>query len=289
MAIYDKDGNAVLASYDKDGTLLLQAYDINGNLIPLQYTELKVMTYNVGQWYIGTTSRVPVAKKSEYYAIQNEAFSANRPNVAMLQEALSTWCDDGSPSSELLDPYFDYIEGSRNTTNYQGHYICTDNYPMSNYTVHNFTGGSFGDCPAFETADIMVGGKTIYLLNTHHNLNDANAIKQTEQVLEAVSDKEYFIICGDLNTGVEQVGDYEYNTFLKPFVDAGYRLSNCGFAWFYTYYATASPVGERYRTDNIITSSNILIKNVYVDTTKLTDNTGDKIDHIPLIAELLII
>ena len=289
MVIYNKDGNTVLTAYDKNGNIVLQVYDVNGNLIPLQYTELRVMNYNVGQWYIGTTSKVPVDKKAEYYDIHNEAFSVNRPDIVMLQEALSTWCADGSPASELLDPYFDNIEGSRNTTNYQGHYICTNGYPMTDYTVHNFTGASFGDCPAFESAKITVGGKDIYILNTHHNLNDSLAIMQTNQVLATVADMEYFILCGDFNTGAEMVGDYEYDTFLKPFVDAGYNLANCGVAWLYTYYDTASPLGVRYKTDNIITSANIIIKDVYVDTTKLTADTGEKIDHIPLIADVFVI
>ena len=36
------------------------------------------------------------------------------------------------------------------------------------------------------------------------------------------------------------------------------------------------------------TSSNITIKDMYADTTKLTDGITDKIDHLPLIAELII-
>ena len=71
------------------------------------------------------------------------------------------------------------------------------------------------------------------------------------------------------------------------FLDAGYHVGNCDFAWIETYFSTSSPTGGKF-TDTIITSADITIRNLYAYTEKLTDNLGDKIDHIPLIAELSI-
>lgn len=289
MAIYGLNGIPLSSAYNANGTELIHAYDVGGTEVySKQPHSLVVMTYNVGQWYIGTTSRVPVSKKSEYYAIHNGAFSNYRPDVLLMQEALSTWCDDGSLSADLLAPYFDDIKNTRPTTAYQGHYICTKNFPMSNYTVHPFSVNK-GNYPSFESAQITVGGRVVNIVNTHNDTVDSYAQQEVADLLAALQNMEYFILCGDFNCIAETVGDAEYKLCIKPFLDAGYHVGNCnGEYWINTYFATADPNGTRYKTDNVITSANITIDDLYADTTKLTDGLSDKIDHIPLIAELTI-
>lgn len=291
MPVYDRYGNVLNVVYNKNGNTLTQAYDKQGNPLITDSTgaTLIVMTYNVGQWYTGTTAKVPTSKKADYYAIHDGAFSTYKPDILCLQEALSTWCDDGSLTVDLLSPYFDNMQNSRPTTVYQGHYICTNGYPISNYTVHSFT--SHGtNYPSFETAQITVGGKVINIINTHNDTNDTYAQSEVADLVNAVQNMEYFILCGDFNCGAEAVGDTEYNICIKPFADAGYNIGNCnGDYWINTYFATSDPTGTRYKTDNIITSSNITINSLEADTTKLTDSVSDKIDHIPLIAEVTIV
>lgn len=288
MAVYNISGNVLPTCYDAAGDFLSTAYDISGNLVYTLGETFKVMTYNVGQWYIGTTSKVPTAKKSEYSAIHNHAFSTYQPDVLCLQEATATWCDDGSTTADLLVPYFDEMESSRTSTNYQGHYICTDGYPISNYTVHDFSVSNPGNYPAFETGEIIVGGKTITIVNTHHSTTGSTQQTEISDILSVIDNLDYFILCGDFNNGAVSVGDNQYNINIKPFLDRGYHVGNCVLDWIYTYFDSADPVGTRYRTDNIITSSNIYIASLEADTTKLTDSVDDKIDHIPLIAELII-
>ena len=137
MAIYTKSGSPIDIAYDENGNEIISAYDVNGTEIYSKIGHsLVVMTYNVGQWYIGTTEKVPTAKKSEYYGIHNHAFDTYRPDVMFLQEALSTWCQDGSLTIDLISPYFDYVNKSRYTTNYQGHYICTKHNQQSKNTTN---------------------------------------------------------------------------------------------------------------------------------------------------------
>ena len=67
MAIYNKDGQNIASLYDKNGSDLSQAYDLNGNIIYMsEPTTIKVMSYNVGNWYIGSGTNVPTDKKSIY-------------------------------------------------------------------------------------------------------------------------------------------------------------------------------------------------------------------------------
>lgn len=42
-------------------------------------------------------------------------------------------------------------------------------------------------------------------------------------------------------------------------------------------------------TDHIFTSPNILIDEAYMDTTKRTDLIDEKVDHMPLVAHLIIL
>lgn len=286
MAVYNKNGEPLATIYGKDGTPLNVAYDKNGNVIYTAST-FKVMSYNVGQWYIGNGYAVPTDKKSEYHTLQANTLANNPVDVLLIQEYLNEWCVDGSLASEFISPYFDY----QNTTTpqgYIGHSTCTK-VPQSNYTSHPFTSHG-ANYPSFESCEIVVDGKTITLINTHLDYSSAYQPSEIADLVNFVENLDYFIICGDFNCGAEAVGDSQYNVCIKPFVDKGYHASNCnGDNWINTYYATADPEGTRYKTDNIITSANISIVNVYAYTEKLTDGIADKIDHIPLIAELSIL
>ena len=143
-------------------------------------------------------------------------------------------------------------------------------------------------------ADITVGGKTITWINTHLcYLTQSVKFLQMAEVLALAETKDYVIITGDFNSMAETINDTEYTNMFKPFVDAGYNLANCtlerGFTKTWTDSVTATSLSDfSTTTDNIITSSNIQIQSVIYDVTKLSYLDGNKIDHIPLIAELVI-
>lgn len=288
MAIYDKNGNSLLTVYGVDGVVLSQAYDINGNPLLDTGNLLKVMTYNVGHWYIGTTELVPTAKKTEYFDLHNGMLTRNEPDILFLQEARNAYCADGTSASAILSPHFDDIKSTSITQWYIGHEICTKNLPIQNYTSHRFTRNR-GNYPTFETAQISFDGKTINLINTHNDYYADYQPSEISDLLSAISGMEYFILCGDfnINLAVEDTSDDQYTINVKPFVDAGCHVGNCVKDWIPTYFGTASPTGGKF-TDQFITSPNINIVSLYADTTKLTDGLGEKIDHIPLIATLQI-
>jgi endonuclease/exonuclease/phosphatase family metal-dependent hydrolase len=289
MAVYNKNGALLTQIFNKSGVELSSAYDANGiEVYSKSSSSLKVMTYNVGQWYIGDMNPVPITKKSEYYTLQNGIFDRHRPQLLFIQEYLNNWCADGSTASSLLDPYITDQEAT-NPTGYIGHSICTNGFEIQNYTSHQFPTNK-GNYPTYETAQILYEGKTINIINTHNDYYAQYQQSEIPTLLSAIANMEYFILCGDFNINLtsEDTSDDQYTINVKPFIDAGYHVGNLAIDWIPTYFGTSSPTGGKY-CDQIITSPNINISRLYADTTKLSDGISDKIDHIPLIAELVIL
>lgn len=289
MALYDKDGNQLATCYDSSGSAITTAYDPNGNVVWIADRQIVVCNYNVGQWYIGSSERIPVDKKTEYTALQTAIFNNIRPDICLMQEATSTFCQDGTLAEDFLSQWFEYIEITRGNSGFQAHIMATKDIPIEDYTVVPFVNAS-GNYPGYETAYVTVNGKRIFLLNTHITTTQSTQEAQVAEVLAAVSQKEYFIIAGDFNTVIHDKTETDYINCIKPFVDAGYHTANCGaFGVLPTYRRTAEADpqdGYEPATDHIITSANIDIIDAYVETTKLTDNIAEKIDHIPLVAVL---
>lgn len=290
MSVYNKNGNALLSVYGKNGSALTHAYDKDGDLV---YTSggvaVRVMNYNVGQYYIGNGSPIPTASKSIYSALQTTIFNNQHPDICVMQEATDQFCADGTLADTFLSSWFDTFETTRGSIGYQAHKIATDGYEISNYTAVPFT-NAVGNYPGYETCTITIGNKEVFFVNTHMSTTQSYQEAQCAEILAAVANKERFVVCGDFNTVIESLSDTDYITCIKPFIDEGYADANCGsFGIFPTYYATADPNADyKPATDHIIVSSNIVIANAYVDTTKLTDGIDEKIDHVPLIADLII-
>lgn len=287
MSIYDKSGTLLEAAFSKNGESLEIAYDVSGNVVfeGGERVSLKIMTYNVGQWYIGSGVAVPTEEKTEYYNLQNGILSRNRPDVLFMQEYLNTWCQDGSLASGLINPYFDNQEVT-NPQGYIGHSVCTNGIALSGYTSHNFTTNK-GNYPTFESAQITVGGKAITIVNTHNDYELSYQQQEVTDLLAFLATLDSFILCGDFNIdlSVEETTGDQYLNSVKRFLDTGYNVGNCVVDWISTYYGTSSPTGGKF-TDQIVTSADIRIDSIYADTAKLTDGINDKIDHLPLIAEI---
>lgn len=288
MAIYNINGVALESAYQKSGESAETAYNVLGDVVfeSGERVTLKIMSYNVGQWYIGDGNRVPTDKKTEYFNLQDGTFSTYHPDILFMQEYLNTWCQDGSASSQLLSPYFDNQQSTNDTNAYKGHSICSNGIALSNYTSHNFTTNK-GNYPTFESAEIMVSGKTITIVNTHNDYVLSYQQQEVTDLLAFLANLDSFILCGDFNIdlSVEETTGDQYQNSVKRFLDAGYNVGNCVLDWIPTYFGTSSPTGGKF-TDQIVTSADIRIDSIYADTTKLTDGIGDKIDHLPLIAEV---
>ena len=284
--IYDINGNQIGTVYDVNGNTLTQAYDINGNPLIEQGegTTLTVMTYNIGQWYTGIGSNVPTDKYDSYSSLQKQIFSAVNPDIACLQEYYDPF-SSGHTVESVMGDYYDYINHSG--SGYAQKATMTKGYPMSGYATTTMTGGqSYTECT------IEVDGKTVYIINAHlaTSSQEANKVAQAQTLCNHLKTLNSFILFGDFNTVCKSVEDTEYTTIMKQFVDAGFNVANCsaqfGFKDTWTGGSTAS--GTWYPCDHIITSADISMANVRVNTIKLTDGLSDTIDHIPLIAEVTI-
>lgn len=287
--IYDINGSEIPSVYGISGNALATAYDKNGTPIPIiSGDELKISTYNVGQYYIGNAYPIPTEYKEQYSALQTEIFNNISPDICLMQEATSLFCQDGTLADTFLSKWFSIFATTRGSIGFQAHKVASNGLPIEEYSEIPFT-NAYGNYLGFETFYITVGGKDIFMVNAHLSTEQSYQDSEILDILNAVSDKEYFIVCGDFNTDITSTSSIDYVHCIKPFIDMGASDANCGnFGIMQTYYATSSPTGTRYPTDHIIVSENIYIKNAYIDTTKLTDNLSDKIDHVPLVAELII-
>ena len=285
--LYDVNGNLVNTVYNSNGQQIYQAYDVDGNAVIMSGTTLRVMSYNVGQWYIGTNTNVPTDKYSEYYAMQREIVSKYNLDVMAVQEYYDPF-SSGHSTESVIGEFFTDQKHNTNST-YRAKATYTNGYEQSNYSEVYFADGN----RSYIKSSIEVDGKTIWLLNAHLETSGQEATKVAEstELLEAVSNLEYFIIMGDFNTVCRSVSDPEYTTIMKQFIDAGYHSANCsaqhGFIDTWTSGTTAS--GTWYPCDQIITSANIAITSVIADQTKVTDDLGDVIDHIPIVATLIVL
>ena len=141
---------------------------------------------------------------------------------------------------------------------------------------------------AYMMADLEIGGKTITLINSHLCFHTQSIkFQQMKELFDVARQKEYVILTGDFNCFITSPGDMEYNNMYKPFVDAGFHLSDCDGKITKTWTDKINPgslSNFTYATDNIIVSPNIIMKKVYFDKTKLKYPNGYPMDHIPVIA-----
>lgn len=277
MSVYKIDGSLPSSVYGKSGSQLIQAYDKNGNplLTPPVQPKLVVMSYNV-QWFTAINSN---------QAMQEEIINTYNPHIIGLQEIHNPI---GTVGSAVLSGY-DYFEYGIQT-NLSG--------IASKILLDNATAGVFehqaNEIKGYQKAYLTFDGKQICWVNAHLDVSlyESTKVAQAAEVFSLVQNEPYFIITGDFNTVCKSVNDTEYTTIMKQFVDAGYNCANCttqhGFLNTWTSGSTAG--GTWYPCDHIITSANISIVRVIVDERKIAiaAETGQSIDHLPIIAELTI-
>lgn len=284
--VYTKNGVGISTIYNRSGQRLTQAYDIDEN--ELLNNTIRVMTYNIGQWYIGNGSNVPSADYTTFYNLQRLILSTYAPDVVGFQEYYEPFSSGHTVESVIGDFFTNHANSG--TSGYPAKATYTKGFPISDYTKTDFTASS-SEC--YTKGKISVGGKEIWILNAHlaTSSNEANKVAESTELLNVVSGLQYFVILADFNTVCKSVSDTEYITIMKQFIDAGYHSANCsqqhGFIDTWTGSNTAG--GTWYPCDQIITSANINIETVIAGTIKISVLSGQfVIDHIPLVADLTI-
>lgn len=278
--IYTKDNIGTNNAYSSINVQLEQAYDKTG--IPLLDTSsiLKVMSYNV-QDFKGINNQEDM---------QVGIINTYQPDIVGVQEF---YTNNTVPA----------IAGAM----FSGYNLIRFNH--KNYTAiaskTELTGRVVADYAVQDPTDVeqrnetrgyikaytQFNGHTICLFNTHLCLANAYKFQQMQELLDLVlaEDSEYIIVTGDFNVYCMSSDMPEYESTWKLWKDNGFNLANgtdeVGFTGTYSNDTTASAVFTT-APDNIITSSNITINSVVYDKTKLSNLTGDKIDHIPMISYL---
>lgn len=314
MAIYNISGAALSSCYDVDGDALSAAYDKNGSAIfsggPVT---LKVMTYNVGQWYLGSGVVVPASLDSVFYNLHSGTFQRNDVDICGIEEYTDQFSEKPRQASEVIAPFFNYTSLKNYSSNpYYGHGFAAK-YPLSNFVENAYSVGT----NYFYKADISVGGKTIALVVTHLSTQTAQRIEQIPALLQyldslyapnGANGAKVPVICfGDFNMDLPSYPDEKELYYASSFS----MVNQAGFdgsaevvpkdvstyeGHFTRFYSTMAATGLG--LDNILFSPNIVLVSAYVDTAKqdaadqsifINPATGDpKPDHMPLIATLRI-
>lgn len=283
--IYDVNAQSLNACFKKTGDSATAAYDVNGEQIFPDEILLKVMTYNV-QYFRNINAQT---------ALQNEIIEKYTPDIIGMQE-LGTYTVSNFPAvgqTMLADYPIKQLSNHKNKI-----MIAAKGYSLSNLVIADFQNQDpqdqtqYNETRAYMKADIVVGGKTVTIINTHLcYLTQSIKWLQMQEVFAIAEQCERCIITGDFNSGIVTEESDDYINMYKQFVDAGYNLANlspdAGFHNTFTGSATATSLADLTTApDTIIVSGNIDIKNVVFDDTKFSYLDGNPIDHIPVVATL---
>ena len=236
---------------------------------------LTVMTFNV-QYFSGINASPEIL---------DSIFTQYNPDIVGMQEYGAAAAVDGVDSQTFIRRYWDYTEvGGTNLVASKMALNDPETVYYADYTEPR----------CYQKMYVAVGGRRIAVFNTHLDYDylgspETPKVKQIKALFDAVAREEYFIILGDFNTVCSSTADPDYINMIKLFVDAGYHCANCsdqhGFYGTWTD-GTTDANGSWEQTDNVVTSPNIIIKEVVIDRTKITANTGLTIDHLPIVARL---
>lgn len=284
--MYDIDKNPYNSAFNISGEPINQAYDIEGNpLFEDGPITLKVMSYNVGSW-TAFGDKATTSNQETWYTLQNSILSAEKPDLLGIQEYYSAIGNYSVPT--MLGQYLKYLFAVDWVSTKAGRALAS-RYVLRNTAEINFQNQN-GEIRSYLIGDLTIGGKTIKFITAHLALDNATIILQIQELLSAVSDFDYWIITGDFNINFPNLQSDGYRYLVKPFLDEGYHVANGSSFGFINTFSTKQPGDDSdWRClDNIMCSSNIDITDVYVNELKITDHAGYGIDHLPLIAELVL-
>lgn len=272
---YSSLGNTTRCIFDRCGKTVHKLFTNNGNE---QKSSIVVMSFNIQR------SKGINADKNVMDAI----FKKYNPDIIAFQEYDTSKSLDGVTIDTFLHRYWAHkAVGKTTIANYTKavySHLGLDN-PITVYYE------SFYESRSYQKMYVTIDNKQVAIFNTHLDYNTPYKYEQAAELLKAVEQEAYFIVIGDINTVCTSVSDVDYINIIKPFVDKGYNLSNCTeeYGFLDTWFGGTDLVsGTHQQTDNIITSANITIDRVSVDTIKADANLGLTIDHLPLVSYLTI-
>lgn len=286
MAIYNYDGSILNAAYDYAGLVISSAYDKGGGLVfPDEGVRLKVMSYNVGSW-TAFGGKATAENQETWHTLQNAIFQTERPDLAGIQEYYSAIGSYSVPV--MLRQYLPYIYAVDWVSTKAGRAIASKT-TMTNATEINFVNQT-GEQRSYLIGDIDIAGKTVKFITAHLALDTATIKLQIQELVSAVASFDYWILTGDFNIPFPDAQSEGYEALIEPFLDRGYNVANGSTFGFIPTFSTKKPGDDSdWRCiDNIMCSSNIQITDVYTNKQKLTEHQGYSIDHLPLIADMLL-
>lgn len=277
MAVYNNNGLVLDSIWDSKGELLSEAYDVNGQLIyttepTITEPTFSVMTYNIAVFTSRNTEEIIGNIVNMYNA-----------DLIGLQEVQKTSL---SPIfHRVFSDYPYYSIGAQFNKD-----AIVSKYPLSD-TIKQIYDYNTLETKGYHKTYFEFQGKRICWFNTHLETTAGGAAKvtQAKQMHSLILDEEYFVITGDFNTICEDVTHSNYIDIMKPFIDKGCHSMNCspesGFidtwsdGWDWENY-------DCYPCDHIIVSPTLKFTKTIFDKYKETVLTSEKLDHIPMYAEI---
>lgn len=259
-----------------------------GNYIYLykpKKTSLKVCSFNVGIWTNGVSSNARVADEDVPVAsVKLRRFLGNmNADFVLCEEAVDTF--NKSKTINAYDycfknnlPYGWYVvEGSAESEQLgigAKQMLLTSKYQMNNITHHSYVENP---SRGYMTFDCDIDGKTVNFIVAHastEGTSDGIRQKEMEELAEVLRECDYGVLTGDFNA-------FSIDEFTNHFGD--FNIANHGYFGDFETWPSDSSYWASWNKclDNIITTKNIKIENVYM-------GDVDMSDHKPLVAELLI-
>ena len=234
-----------------------------------------IMSYNCGEWWIGSGKNVPTNKFDSIMATQKSIIERYNPDVLSICEYANIFSGKYFTKDILLDELFYESKEFATDSIYGGKAICSKS-KIENSEEHVLSTGSI--CIKF---NVYLNGRKVCIVNTHLDAHtEENRSKEIDEIISLVSNEEYLILCGDWNVNGKNKESNDYKNTIKKFKDMGLKCCNDGV--YETYYST----NPKTALDDIIVSQNINIKSFIVDTQKLENNDFEGPDHMPVIAYL---
>lgn len=291
MSIYNVNGMQTDGAYNINGDSVLKAYDINGfEVFPNEPITLKIANYNVGGWYYGGGTNVPVDKYNTYHEMQNDVFSNVNADILCLEEYWTYFSGTTKATDAVINSHYPYSHGVNGTSQYFGRCVCSK-YPIVDYTENNFLDDANR---YYDVVTINVGGILIKVFITHLSTSSNPQVRVDEAVIihNYIESHEYekYLVFGDFNvSATDPLSEYNLQVF-GDFLEDGCALVNGGSFGVFDTYSRNSTYDDNLTVDNIIVSDAFTIQSAGVDLTKVQfqATNGDKIDHIPLYATIQI-
>lgn len=237
-----------------------------------------VMTYNVGGWYNGSSSRVPDDKYEQFLELQQGIIDRYKPDILCLQEYNDHISSTKGAIDNILGSCYYSIAKAYESTPYDGKAICTSR-SMENAVNVPFTTTEGALIRNYEKAYVYMNGRKVCVISAHCGLNYDVIVSNVDDLINEIisDDEEYVILCMDSNVDHTDTSAQLYTETIQRFKTIGCKLANGGEHGVFKTYASSNIA-----IDNIITRGNINIKSVVMDTQK--EGLSDGTDHYPLIA-----